>query len=453
MKTKVLLFSVCFLAATCFTQKSKAQATDTGDSLALVDLYNSTNGSNWYRQNNWLTGPVSTWYNVTVRNGRVTSLIGAGNNLVGTIPASIGNLTRLSYLDLRWDSLSGSIPASIGRLVNLTHLDFSQDQLSGPLPDSIGNLGKLTELILSGNKLSGPIPASIGNLSALTTLELIFNQFSGSIPPTLGKLKNCYLLGLGGNQLSGTIPSAIGNMSSLQLLDIFQNNLTGSFPPSFAKLKKLAAITAYSNHLYQAQNISFPDALPDLNNVLLYYNNLNFNGLESLVSNVYYVNCNAQAPLSLHPTDTVLSVSAGGTLKNNTYSWYLVGGASPTVITGDSTFHPLQSGSYYALITNSVARLTLTTDTVAYTAPAAKVASLTVSLSPVPVQNRLSVSGLPQGANCRLVVSDAYGTVWLTKQSGGQGTAFFDVSRLKTGTYTLTAVAANSRGAARFVKN
>jgi hypothetical protein len=28
------------------------------DSLALVDLYNSTNGPSWTIHNNWLTGPV-----------------------------------------------------------------------------------------------------------------------------------------------------------------------------------------------------------------------------------------------------------------------------------------------------------------------------------------------------------------------------------------------------------
>ena len=31
------------------------------DSLALVELYNSTGGPNWTNKTNWLNGPVSTW--------------------------------------------------------------------------------------------------------------------------------------------------------------------------------------------------------------------------------------------------------------------------------------------------------------------------------------------------------------------------------------------------------
>ncbi|MBE7174428.1 MAG: T9SS type A sorting domain-containing protein, partial [Williamsia sp.] len=201
------------------------------------------------------------------------------------------------------------------------------------------------------------------------------------------------------------------------------------------------------------RDIRFPDALPDLNNVLLYYNDLNFNGLESLVKNVMYVNCNVQAPLSIHATDTSLSVSAGGTLSRNTYTWYRVGSSTPTVITGDSVYRPAASGSYYATIANSiVTKLVLTTDTVAYTAPPAKASPLTVSLSPVPARNELRVSGLPAGADCRLVVADTYGTVWLTKKSSGNATAVCDVSRLKAGMYTLAVINGNARQSVRFVK-
>ncbi len=454
MNRTIVRSLLCLIAVAGLWQTGSAQATNTGDSLALVDLYNSTNGPNWFRHDNWLTGPVSTWFNVRVNNGRVVFLSGSRNNLAGTLPASIGNLTRLSRLGMDNDTLTGTIPASIGRLVNLTYLNLGGNQLSGSLTDSIGNLTKLTELILNTNQLSGAIPASIGNLSALTTLELDFNQFSGRIPSALGKLQNCYLLELGGNQLSGTIPDEIGNMSGLQLFDVFENNLTGSFPASFSKLKKLTAITAYSNHLTQARDVHYLDILPELNNVLIYYNNFNFNGLESLVKNVQYVNCNVQAPLPLHATDTSLSVSAGGTLSNNTYYWYRVGStSSPTVITGDSVFHPAQSGSYYAQITNAVVtRLTLSTDTVSYTAPAARTAVLLLSLSPVPARDRLTVSGLPGNRDCRLVITDAYGNVWLTQRSSGQAAALCDVSRLKPGAYTLSVAGGSSRGSARFMK-
>ena len=47
----------------------------TSDSLALVALYDQLTGSeNWTKNDHWLTGPVSSWFGVTVSNGRVTRL-------------------------------------------------------------------------------------------------------------------------------------------------------------------------------------------------------------------------------------------------------------------------------------------------------------------------------------------------------------------------------------------
>ena len=71
------------------------------DSLALVDLYNSTDGPNWNDHTNWLTKKrVSTWSRITVTNNRVTRIELNYQNLKGSIPFSIGNLAKLQYLDL-----------------------------------------------------------------------------------------------------------------------------------------------------------------------------------------------------------------------------------------------------------------------------------------------------------------------------------------------------------------
>ena len=53
--------------------QTKAQVLES-DSLALVALYNSTDGSNWTNNTNWLTGNVDTWFGVTVSGNRVTEL-------------------------------------------------------------------------------------------------------------------------------------------------------------------------------------------------------------------------------------------------------------------------------------------------------------------------------------------------------------------------------------------
>ena len=67
MKT---LFTFCLLFAFCINAAitTKAQV-DVNDSLALVDLYNSTNGPSWTHHDNWLTGPVGSWYGIYLTDG------------------------------------------------------------------------------------------------------------------------------------------------------------------------------------------------------------------------------------------------------------------------------------------------------------------------------------------------------------------------------------------------
>lgn len=74
------------------------------------------------------------------------------NQLTGTMPAEIRQLTSLRELDASDNKLTG-VPAEIGQLTNLEVLDLSNNQLTG-LPHELGNLSKLTVLDLSGNDVS-----------------------------------------------------------------------------------------------------------------------------------------------------------------------------------------------------------------------------------------------------------------------------------------------------------
>ena len=138
MKTNSILLCFVFAFGSVNVNTANAQV-NKQDSLALVDLYDSTDGPNWYDHTNWLTkNPASTWFGIIVANGRVTGINLISTNLNGSIPSSIGNLVNLTGLDLGSNQLTGGIPSSIGNLINLSHLFFTGSQLIGSIPSSIG---------------------------------------------------------------------------------------------------------------------------------------------------------------------------------------------------------------------------------------------------------------------------------------------------------------------------
>ena len=115
------------------------QAESASDREALIALYNATGGPNWTNNVNWVTPePIGQWYGVaTDFNGRVINLLLHNNQLNGTIPAELGNLTNLASLRLDGNRLTGEIPAELGRLANLTLLYLSGNQLTGCVPESL----------------------------------------------------------------------------------------------------------------------------------------------------------------------------------------------------------------------------------------------------------------------------------------------------------------------------
>ncbi len=90
---------------------------------ALVALYNSTNGPGWTNHTNWLvTNTPGDWYGLTIALGHVQVLNLANNNLTGSIPPELGNLSSLNVLHLDNNLLNGSLPSELGNLNNLQWL-------------------------------------------------------------------------------------------------------------------------------------------------------------------------------------------------------------------------------------------------------------------------------------------------------------------------------------------
>ncbi|GKV38462.1 hypothetical protein SLEP1_g46374 [Rubroshorea leprosula] len=194
-----------------------------------------------------------------------------GCNLEGSIPASIGNLSQLTYLSLFYNNLSGQIPSSLANLTQLTSLYLYRNQFSGPILSSICNLRQLTSLYLSSNNLSEQIPSSLANLTQLTYLYLHRNQFSGPIPASIGNLRQLTILGLYSNNLSGQIPSSLANLTQLTYLGLFDNQFSGPIPASIGNLRQLTSLGLSYNNL----SGQIPSSLANLTRLTYLYLELN----------------------------------------------------------------------------------------------------------------------------------------------------------------------------------
>ena len=161
----------------------------------LEALYNATDGDNWNTNTGWLSaGDACDWYGITCVNGDVAGISLNSNNLVGTIPSELGNLTNLTALSLSSNQLSGAIPAGLGNLTNLTNLWLYGNQLSGAIPSELGNLTNLTNLYLSDNQLTGTVPTAFKDLDSLQYLVLRNNDLSGVLPDQLLELQDTVTL-------------------------------------------------------------------------------------------------------------------------------------------------------------------------------------------------------------------------------------------------------------------
>ena len=178
------------------------------DRVALLALYGSAGGSGWTTSTGgWTTEGAtlsSAWHGATASGTptRLTALALPNNNLSGTLPALLTDLSALASLDLSGNAgLTGSIPATLGSLVALTSLDLSGSGWTGSVPVALGSLTALTTLDLSGNALTGAIPSQLGNLTALTTLDLSGNAALGGNLDDLRPLTSLTTLDLTGTGL------------------------------------------------------------------------------------------------------------------------------------------------------------------------------------------------------------------------------------------------------------
>jgi Leucine-rich repeat (LRR) protein len=341
------LFLFILLLTADIKSISAQTAVTSSDSLALVALYNATEGQNWTHNENWLTGTVSNWWGITTEDCNVIKIQLYNNNLKGFIPADIGNMRELQWLWLFGNQLSGKIPPETVSLTKLQTLNFSDNQLSGSIPSEIGNLTSLNYLDLGYNQLEGKIPSEIWNLKNLEELLLSQNQLTGEIPAEIENLSCLTHLILDRNEFTGIVPREINNLTDLRQIYLDNNFFTEI--PDLSKFLSIYEITCFYNHL------TFED----------FEQNLTF-----IHKSAVQFEYSPQLPFGLEYDTTVtekepfsLSIPCGGSY--NHYKWFKDGNIVATAPDASTLTIPavsfLDAGRYYITVTNdSVPNLELT---------------------------------------------------------------------------------------------
>ncbi|KAE9618231.1 putative non-specific serine/threonine protein kinase [Lupinus albus] len=104
-----------------------------------------------------------SWRGITCSDGpriRVVTLNLTSMQISGSLSPFVDNMTALTNIWLRNNSLSGHIP-HLNSLRKLKTLHLEDNQFSGEIPSSLGNISSLNEVFLQNNNLTGQIPANL----------------------------------------------------------------------------------------------------------------------------------------------------------------------------------------------------------------------------------------------------------------------------------------------------
>ncbi|BAF27714.1 Os11g0172700 [Oryza sativa Japonica Group] len=302
----------------------------------IPDFTNCSNLKSLWLSRNHLVGQFNSNF-----SPRLQDLILASNNITGTIPSSLANITSLQRLSIMDNNINGNIPHEFAGFPILQILYADGNKLAGRFPRAILNIFTIVGLAFSSNYLNGEIPSnlfdslpemqwfevdynnffqggipsSLANASKLKVFDISRNNFTGVIPCSIGKLTKVYWLNLEKNQLharnkqdwefmsclanctgltdfsvsdnclEGHVPSSLGNLSvQLQQFLLGGNQLSGVFPSGFQYLRNLISISIDSNNFSGV----LPEWLGSLQNLQLIglYNNYFTGIIPSSLSNL-----------------------------------------------------------------------------------------------------------------------------------------------------------------------
>ncbi|OAY60554.1 receptor protein kinase TMK1 [Manihot esculenta] len=286
-----------------------SQATPSEDVAVMLDLKKSLNVPDSL---GWSDPDPCNWNHVGCSDEkRITRIQVGRQNLLGTLPSNLQNLTQLERLELQWNNISGPLPSLSGlsslQVIMLTGNRFTSipsDFFSGlsslqaveidsnpfsswVIPESIKNASALQNFSANSANISGSIPDFFGSdaFPGLTILHLAFNKLEGELPASFagsqiqslwlnGQMSEAKLTGrvdviqnmtsvkdvwLHSNAFTGPLPDFTG-LKDLQVLSVRDNSFTGPVPMSLINLESLSVVNL-TNNLFQGPMPEFKSSV------------------------------------------------------------------------------------------------------------------------------------------------------------------------------------------------
>ncbi|KAK2376881.1 receptor protein kinase TMK1 [Trifolium repens] len=145
---------------------------------------------------------------------------------------------RVTRIQIGRQNLQGTLPQTLRNLTQLQHLELQFNNFSGPLP-SLHNLNSLQVFMASGNSFSVIPDDFFANMTQLETVEIDDNPFEPwEIPMSLKDALSLRNFSANHANVKGKLPDffSVDVFPSLTLLHLAFNNLEGVLPKSFSLL-------------------------------------------------------------------------------------------------------------------------------------------------------------------------------------------------------------------------
>ncbi|KAI3719869.1 hypothetical protein L6452_20774 [Arctium lappa] len=294
---------------------------------------------------NWSDSNPCNWDRVQCSKlNRVTGIQIGNQNLKGTLPNSLNNLTELQVLEFQNNQLTGSLPSLAG-LTQLQNLLLANNKFSSipsdffngmsslqhvyldynaftdwSIPDGLKTASNLKTFSATSTNLTGKIPDFFGGdtFPGLITLRLAFNYLEGGLPDSFSgcSIQSLWLNGqksdsrlngsidvlqnmtqltevwLHSNMFSGRLPDFSG-LNKLENLSLRENSFTGPVPASLVGLKSLKVVNLTKN-MFQGPMPKFGDSV-----------DVDMSGIDSFCLPDPGVHCDARVNVLLSVAESV----------------------------------------------------------------------------------------------------------------------------------------------------